>query len=150
MRFLLVDSIVSCEPGQSIQARKLTSRFEAYCQPGDPKPAVPDPLVLESLCQAGAWLVFVSTEHRKRAALLSIGAVQFHGPAYAGETLELAGAVEAMGDETAVLSGTVTAAGRLVLEANEIMCALINAEDLEDPAETVRNLRAVQRAGGST
>ena len=38
---------------------------------------MPAPLVLEALCQAGTWLVMITTERRKRAALLSIGSVDF-------------------------------------------------------------------------
>lgn len=148
MRFHLVDAILACEPGSFIRARKLTSRSEAYWVLGDNGPVMPEPLVLEALCQAGAWLVFISTEHRKRAALLSIGSVEFCGPVHPGETLELEGTVESMSSDAAVFSGSVTASGRRVLEGRDIMCALIKADDLEDPTETARLLLAVQRAGG--
>lgn len=148
MRFLLVDAIDSCQPGSFIRARKLTSHAEEYWESDDEGAAMPAPLILEALCQAGAWLIFISTGHRRRAALLAIGTVQFLGSVRPGETLELEGAVESMTDEAAVFSGRALADGRVVLEAQDIMCALIDADELEDPEQTERLLRTVYRGGG--
>jgi 3-hydroxyacyl-[acyl-carrier-protein] dehydratase len=43
-----------------------------------------------------------------------------------------------MSDETAVVSGRVSVAGETVLEARDVMCALIAADTLEDLEETAR------------
>src|SRR4051812_46919326 len=99
---------------------------------------MPPPLVLEALCQAGTWLVTITTDRKKRAALLSIGEVSFLGDVVPGDVLIMEGAVESMGDEVAVVSGRVTVDGRSVLEASDIMCALINAGDLADLDDTDR------------
>jgi 3-hydroxyacyl-[acyl-carrier-protein] dehydratase len=139
MRFHLIDRVDACEPGRSVRARKLTSRSETLWEEGPDGPVMPPPLVLESLCQAGTWLVMISTERRKRAALLSIASVDFLGDVVPGDTLILEGAVEGtMGDEVAVVSGRVTVDGRTVLEAREIMCALIDGGDLADLEDTRR------------
>ncbi len=53
-----------------------------------------------------------------------------------------------MGDEVAVVSGRATVDGRVILEAREIMCALIAASDLEDLEDTERMQRLLTRAGG--
>jgi 3-hydroxyacyl-[acyl-carrier-protein] dehydratase len=144
----MVDAIDACEPGIFIRARKLTSPAERYWQPDEQGAVMPAPLILEALCQAGAWLVFISTEHRRRAALVSIGSVHFTGTVRPGETLELEGTVDSITEEAAVFSGRVLVDGRTVLGAQEIMCAMINAEELEDPEQTQVMLRTVYRAGG--
>jgi 3-hydroxyacyl-[acyl-carrier-protein] dehydratase len=155
VRFYLVDRVDAFEPARSVQARKLTSRAEAYWEVSpngahgpDADVVMPPPLVLEALCQAGAWLVMISTACRQRAALLSIGAVRFLDDVRPGDVLLLEGHVESMGDEVAVLSGRVTVDGRAVLEADEIMCALIETGELQDPAETERLRQQIVREGG--
>ena len=138
MRFHLIDRVDACEPGKSVQARKLVSRSEeSLVGPAD-DPIIPPPLVLEALCQAGTWLIMITTERRQRAALLSIGTVEFLGDARPGDIIILEGNVESWGDEIAVISGQATVDGTPILTASEIMCILIDANDLADPDETAR------------
>lgn len=138
MRFYLVDRVDAYEPARSIRARKLTSHAEEYWDVTESGPVMPAPLVLEALCQAGAWLVVLSTDQKKRAALASIGSVSFLGSVRPGDVLELEGTVESMSDEVAVLSGRTAVDGRPVLEAEAIMCVLVDAAELEDPTETAQ------------
>ncbi len=138
MRFHLVDRIDAYEPGQSVRARKLTSVTEELWIGSPTDPVMPPPLVLESLCQAGSWLIVASTKGRKRAALLQIGSVSFLGDVRPGDVLELEGQVHAMSEEMAVLSGTASVGTCRVLEATDIMCALIDADELEELDDTAR------------
>ena len=138
MRFHLIDRVDAYEPSRSVRARKLTSHSEEFWIDGADGPVMPPPLVLEALCQAGTWLIMISTERRKRAALLQIAAVSFLGDVRPGDVIELMGDVSSMSDEIAVLSGTATVDGRAVMEATDIMCALIDAEDLADLGDTER------------
>ena len=138
MRFHLIDRVVEWEAGKSVLGRKLTSRSEEFWEEDGDELRMPPPLVLEALCQAGTWLVMISTDRRKRAALLSIGTVDFLGDVRPGDVLELVGTVESMNDEVAVVSGRVTVDGKPVLEAADIMCALIDAGDLADLEDTER------------
>jgi 3-hydroxyacyl-[acyl-carrier-protein] dehydratase len=149
MRFHLIDRVDAYEPAKSVRGRKLTSRFEEYWDETPDGPVMPPPLALEALCQAGTWLIMISTERRKRAALLSVGAVDFLGPIVPGDVLELEGLVDSMNDEVAVISGRVTVEGRPVLEAREIMCVLIDAGDLADLDDTYRLQQMLTRAGGA-
>lgn len=149
MRFHLIDRVDAYEPSKSVHGRKLTSRFEEYWDETPDGPVMPPPLALEALCQAGTWLIMISTERRKRAALLSVGAVDFLGPIVPGDVLELEGLVDTMNDEVAVISGRVTVDGRPVLEAREIMCVLIDADDLADLDDTFRLQQMLTRAGGA-
>jgi 3-hydroxyacyl-[acyl-carrier-protein] dehydratase len=148
MRFHLIDRVDAWEPFRSVRARKLTSHSEEYWDVSADGPIMPPPLVLEALCQAGTWLVMLSTELRKRAALLSVGSVDFLGDVRPGDVLELEGSVDSMGDEVAVVSGQVLVGGRPVLEAKDIMCVLIDAGDLEDVEDTRRMLKLLTRTGG--
>ena len=146
MRFHLIDKIEACEPGQSVRALKLTSLSEDYWEESSSGPTMPDPFVLEALCQAGTWLVMITTDRHKRAALLSIASVEFLGSVSPGDVLQLDGSIDSMSDEVAVISGRVTVDGRPVLEAREIMCALIDAEDLADLDDTLRLQNMLTRA----
>jgi len=138
IRFHLIDKVDSYEPERSVRARKLTTFSEEYWEESEDGLVMPAPLVLEALCQAGTWLVMISTERRKRAALLSVGSVQFLEPVRPGDVLELNCTVDSMGDDVAVVSGEVTVDGRTVLQAADIMCALIDAADLADLDDTER------------
>lgn len=149
MRFHLIDRVLEWEPGKSVRGRKLTSRGEEFWEPDGDELRMPPPLVLEALCQAGTWLVMISTDRRKRAALLSIGSVDFLGDVRPGDVLDLEGTVESMSDEVAVVSGRVTTDGRPVLEARDIMCALIDAGDLADLDDTERLQTMLTRAGAA-
>ena len=148
MRFHLIDRVDAWEPFRSVRARKLTSHSEEYWDSSVDGPIMPPPLVLEALCQAGTWLVMLSTELRKRAALLSVGSVDFLGDVRPGDVLELEGSVDSMGDEVAVVSGRVLVGGQSVLEAKDIMCVLIDAGDLEDVEDTRRMLKLLTRTVG--
>jgi 3-hydroxyacyl-[acyl-carrier-protein] dehydratase len=114
---------------------------------------MPVPFILEALFQAGTWLIMITTERRKRAALLSVGSVAFLGDVHPGDVLELEGTVESMSDEVAVLSGRALCEGRPVMEATDIMCALIDAADLADLEDTLRMQQLLTRVpsgrGGS-
>ena len=146
MRFHLIDKIEACEPGQSVRGLKLTSLSEDYWEESGDGLKMPDPFVLEALCQAGTWLVMITTDRRKRAALLSIASVEFLGSVSPGDVLQLDGSIDSLSDEVAVISGRVTVDGRPVLEATEIMCALIDADDLADLDDTLRLQNMLTRA----
>jgi len=145
----LIDRVDAYEPGRSVRARKLTSRSEEYWEESPRGPIMPQPFVLEALCQAGTWLVMITTDRRKRAALLSIGSVDFVGDVYPGDVLIMDGIVDSMGDEVAVVSGRVTVDERTVLEAADIMCAVIDASTLENLEDTERMQHLLTRAGAT-
>lgn len=146
MRFHLIDRIDEFEPGQHLRGRKLVSSSEGFWEDVGGGPVMPAPLVLEALCQAGTWLIMLSTDRRKRAALLQVGNVNFCGDVRAGDVLILDGVVESMSDEMAVLSGSATVDGTPVMQATDIMCALIDADDLEAPEDSERMLSMLTRS----
>jgi 3-hydroxyacyl-[acyl-carrier-protein] dehydratase len=145
VRFHLIDRVDAYEPSRSVRGRKLTSLSEEYWEDSGDGPLMPQPMILEALCQAGTWLIMISTERRKRAALLQVGSVDFLEDVRPGDVLELLGNVESMNDEVAVLSGRVLVDGRPVMEAKDIMCALIGAEELADLDDTARLQKMLTR-----
>jgi 3-hydroxyacyl-[acyl-carrier-protein] dehydratase len=149
VRFHLIDRVDSYEPARSVRGRKVTSLSEEYWEDGEGGPVMPFPFVLEALCQAGTWLIMISTERRKRAALLQVASVDFLGEVRPGDVLELLGTVESMNDEVAVLSGQVLVDGRPVMEAKDIMCALIDAGELADLDDTARLQKMLTRQAGA-
>jgi 3-hydroxyacyl-[acyl-carrier-protein] dehydratase len=106
---------------------------------------MPPPFVLEAFCQAGTWLIMISTERAKRAALLQVGSVAWHRDVRPGDVLVLDGRIASFGDESAVLGGTVSVDGETVLECEDVMCALIDAGDLADLDDTLRLQRMLTR-----
>jgi 3-hydroxyacyl-[acyl-carrier-protein] dehydratase len=149
MRFHLIDRIDAYEPSRSVRARKLTSRAEAFWRGADGALRMPEPLILEALCQAGTWLVLISTGRRRRAALLSVGSASFSGSVVPGDVLTLEAEVDSMSDEAALVSGRVTVEGRVVLDARDVMCALIDAAELEDLDETARMQERLTRGASA-
>lgn len=142
MRFHLIDHVVSCTPRESVHARKATSLSETFWDDGQTMPAH---LVLESLCQAGTWLIMESTQQRQRAALLQVGSVRVSGPVKPGDVVDLHGEVVSFTDEVAVLRGRADVDGHTVLTAEDIMCALLDADELAGPDESARMLDMLMR-----
>ncbi|MET9958604.1 3-hydroxylacyl-ACP dehydratase [Streptomyces sp. NPDC006326] len=147
MRFHLIDRIESWTPREHITARKVTTVDEDYWQAAPAGPALPFGLALEALCQSATWLIMLSTDHRLRAALLAVGEATAHRAVAPGEVLRMEARIESMNDEAAILDGTVSVDGETVLEASGILCALIDAERLDDPANTARMARQLQGGG---
>jgi 3-hydroxyacyl-[acyl-carrier-protein] dehydratase len=146
VRFHLIDKVDEWEPAKSVRARKLTSFSEDYWEGEGDDLRMPPPFVLEALCQAGTWLIMITTDRRKRAALLSVGSVAWHRDVRPGDVLIMEGRCDSFGEETAVVSGTVTVDGELVLEASDVMCALIDADTLADLDDTERLQKMLTRA----
>jgi 3-hydroxyacyl-[acyl-carrier-protein] dehydratase len=138
VRFHLIDRVEEWEAGESIRARKVTSWSEEYWEEVDGAPRMPPPFVLEAFCQAGTWLIMLTTERRKRAALLQVGSVTWHKEIRPGDVLVMEGQISSFGEESAVLGGTVKVDGETVLECEDVMCALIDGTDLADLDDTER------------
>ncbi|WP_194814820.1 3-hydroxylacyl-ACP dehydratase [Nocardia sp. XZ_19_385] len=145
MRFHLVDRIDTLEPWTRIEAVKRTSSSETYWATDDYGRYMPLPIQLEVLAQSAAWLVYLSTERKHRAVLLSVGAVHTRSKVGPGDDVVAAADIQSAGD-TIVVSGRLSVGDRTVLEVEDLMCALIDADLLED-TETVRGREEILRSG---
>jgi 3-hydroxyacyl-[acyl-carrier-protein] dehydratase len=125
MRFLLVDRITELTPGQSIAAVKNLSLAEEYLADHFPGfPVMPGVLMLETLVQAGGWLIRASDGFAASTILLKEArALKFNSFVSPGKTLAVQLVVKKQNGSLWDLQGTGTIDGdsavsaRLTLEA---------------------------------
>src|SRR5438445_7651134 len=71
MRFNLLDRIVALEPGKSLRAFKNLTLGEEYLADHFPSfPVMPGVLMLETLVEAGAWLLRLTDDFRHSVIVL--------------------------------------------------------------------------------
>ena len=71
MRFHLIDRIVEVQPGKSLQAFKNLTLGEEYLADHFPSfPVMPGVLMLQTLVEAGAWLLRLSEDYRHSVIVL--------------------------------------------------------------------------------
>ena len=92
--FLLVDRVVSCEPGKKIVAIKNVAINEPFFQGHFPEnPVMPGVMILEALAQAAAILSFKTFNHVSTENLLyyfvGIDRARFKKPVVPGDLLAL-------------------------------------------------------------
>jgi 3-hydroxyacyl-[acyl-carrier-protein] dehydratase len=119
--FLLLDEVISLEPGARVVARKRVRPDEWYLAghfPGNP--IMPGVLIVEALAQAGAIAVLSEAEHRGKLVLFGgIDGVRFKRIVRPGDTLELTCELERVrgpvgkGRARATVDGELAARGTL-------------------------------------
>jgi 3-hydroxyacyl-[acyl-carrier-protein] dehydratase len=91
--FLLIDAIVSCEPGKSIRAVKNVSFNELHFLGHFPgHPVMPGVLIIEALAQAAGVLIWESVGADEHAFILYLAGIEkarFRRPARPGDRLDL-------------------------------------------------------------
>jgi 3-hydroxyacyl-[acyl-carrier-protein] dehydratase len=124
MHFMLIDRITEIQPGASITAVKALTLAEEYLQDHFPRfPVMPGVLMLESMLQAGTFLVHLTEDFRHSTVVLR-GAknLKFAGFVRPGETLTVhVEILEEEGNRTTVkgegwIGDVLAVSGRLVLE----------------------------------
>jgi 3-hydroxyacyl-[acyl-carrier-protein] dehydratase len=126
--FLLVDRVVSCEPGKTIVALKNVSINEPHFQGHFPNyPVMPGVLIIESMAQAAAILTFHSEKARpdKRSVYFFVGIdnARFKKPVVPGDTLRLEVAITRHVRGIWKFSCSAHVGDAMVAEA-EIMCTV--------------------------
>jgi 3-hydroxyacyl-[acyl-carrier-protein] dehydratase len=91
--FLLIDGIVSCEPGESIVAVKNVSATEPHFLGHFPgHPIMPGILIIEAMAQAGGVLIWESIAPEERNFILYLIGIEksrFKRPAHPGDQILL-------------------------------------------------------------
>jgi 3-hydroxyacyl-[acyl-carrier-protein] dehydratase len=100
MKFILIDRIISIEPGKRIVAAKSLTLAEEYLADHFPTfPVMPGVLMLEAMVQTAAWLVRVSNDYAHSMIVLeeakNINYKSFVPP---GRTLEVAAEAVELGE----------------------------------------------------
>jgi 3-hydroxyacyl-[acyl-carrier-protein] dehydratase len=112
--FLLVDRIVSIEPGRRIVGVKQVSHGEPCLAPGQP-PVMPPTMIVEAVAQVGAVLVLTMPEHRnKLAVVLGMERVRSRKRVQAGDTMEIEVTVQKLKASMGRMAGVVRVNGRLM------------------------------------
>ncbi|MGC1274918.1 MAG: 3-hydroxyacyl-ACP dehydratase FabZ family protein [Planctomycetaceae bacterium] len=100
MRFSLVDRIVALAPGESITAVKNVSSAEEYLADHFPGFAVlPGVMMVETLVQAGAWLIRATDDFQHSVVLLKQArAVKFNNFVRPGQALTVRLSIQSRGE----------------------------------------------------
>lgn len=128
MRFTLIDRITSLEAGKSISAVKNLSIAEEYLADHFPGfPVMPGVLMLESLVQAGAWLMRYTDDFSYSTVLLKQArALKFNNFVTPGKTLTVKLTVHRWDGDVCTLKGSGTVdslsavSARLTLERSNL------------------------------
>ena len=135
MKFQLVDKIESIEPGKKIVTTKALSLAEEYLADHFPTfPVMPGVLMLESLTQAGAWLVRVHQDFAKSIVVLgSARNVRYANFVQPGQVLRCEVEAVSIGEDFAKLKGEGFVDGKSTVSARiELKC--FNLVDRGQPA----------------
>lgn len=124
MRFSLIDRITGLEPGKSITAIKNLTLAEEYLADHFPGFAVmPGVMMLETLVQAGGWLIRCSEDFEHSTVLLKQArAVKFNSFVTPGQTLEVSVTAQKLSGSEYVMkasgsvAGVATVSARLTLD----------------------------------
>jgi 3-hydroxyacyl-[acyl-carrier-protein] dehydratase len=119
MRWIWIDRFLEFHRGRSARAVKNLSLAEDYFGQHFPGfPVMPATLILEGLAQAGGILAGEANGFREKVVLAKVPRAVFHDEARPGEQLVYDVELIHMRPEGASVSGRVTAAGRLIAEAD--------------------------------
>ncbi|QDV21079.1 3-hydroxyacyl-[acyl-carrier-protein] dehydratase FabZ [Gimesia panareensis] len=147
MRFSLVDQILELEKGKSITAVKNLSLAEEYLQDHFPGFAVmPGVLMVESIVQAGAWLMRYTNDFEFSTILLKqTKAIRFNSFVTPGKQLRVSLSIQKWEDNLCTLKasseveGETAVSGRIVLEQFNLVDK--NPSMAEKDAERIKDLQ---------
>ena len=126
--FILLDRVVSYEPGKKVVALKNVSVNETYFQGHFPgKPIIPGGVILEALAQAAAILSFKSLQYESTENLLyyfvGIDNARFKKPVTPGDQLMLEVDIVRIVRGIGKFSARALVDGAVVTEA-DLMCTI--------------------------
>ncbi len=117
--FLLVDRVLSMEPGKSIAALKNVTYNEPFFQGHFPEmPIMPGVLIVEAIAQAGGILIYhtVPNPETKLVLLAKIENTKFRKPVVPGDQLRLEAHLLKLRGNFLQLQGRALVEGEVVVE----------------------------------
>lgn len=143
MRFNLIDRIVEVQPGKSLRAVKNLTLGEEYLADHFPTfPVMPGVLMLETLVEAGAWLLRLSEDYQHSVIVLREARVVKYGSfVVPGGRLNVTVDLVERGDGTALFKGKGEAEGNQTVSAR-ITLATYNLRD-RNPAGAAADERII-------
>ena len=132
--FLLIDRVLSCEPGKNLVALKNVTINEPFFAGHFPRyPVMPGVMIVEALAQASALLSFKTAEaevdDESVYYFVGIDKARFKKPVTAGDTLRLEVTLRRHLRGIWKFWGVATVDGVLVSEA-ELMCTVRALKDI--------------------
>ena len=132
--FLLIDRVLSCEPGRNLVALKNVTINEPFFAGHFPRyPVMPGVMIVEALAQASALLSFKTAEAQVDDEsvyyFVGIDKARFKKPVTAGDTLRLEVTLQRHLRGIWKFWGVATVEGVLVSEA-ELMCTVRALKDI--------------------
>lgn len=126
--FVLIDRVINLEPGKTVTALKNVNINESYFPGHFPgKPIMPGVLILESMAQAGAFLVLHDLEDPKKKGMLfsAVEKAKFRRPVVPGDQLIIRMELLNFRMGSAKIRGEAFVEDNLVTEAT-IMASLVD------------------------
>lgn len=131
--FLLIDRVLSCEPGKNITALKNVTINEPFFNGHFPHhPVMPGVLIIEALAQAAAILSFRTMGHKvddnSVYYFVGIDHARFKRPVGPGDTLTLTVELKRHARGMWLFNGTARVGDAVATEA-ELMCTIRSIDD---------------------
>ena len=131
--FLLIDRVLSCEPGKHITALKNVTINEPFFSGHFPHhPVMPGVLIIEALAQAAAILSFRTMSHtvddKSVYYFVGIDRARFKRPVGPGDALTLAVELKRHARGMWIFSGVARVGDAVATEA-ELMCTIRSIDD---------------------
>jgi|SRR5579884_2862414 len=148
MRFHLIDRVEDVQPGRSLRGVKNLTLGEEYLADHFPTfPVMPGVLMLQTLVEAGAWLLRVSEDFRHSVITLREARnVKYGSFMEPGRQMAVGVELVERGERTATLKGKGEADGQLTVSAR-VTLATYNLADRDAAlADVDRRLTAHLRA----
>ena len=134
MRCLLTDKITKCEKKASITGIKNVTMSENFLADHFPGfPVMPGVLQLEAVSQLGSWLVFASSEHKKKARLSSVKSIKYKEFVVPGDQMRIEIKIRAYEETEAQFDAEIYVADKLKTVIKRGTLSFVNVSDLEDP-----------------
>lgn len=130
--FLLVDRVLSMEPGKSIAALKNVTYNESFFQGHFPGIRImPGVLIVEAIAQAGGILIYhtVPNPETKLVLLAKIENTRFRKPVVPGDQLRLEADLLKLKGKFLQLHGRALVEGEVVVEGN-LMASLLEKGEM--------------------
>ena len=131
--FLMIDRVLSCEPGKKIVALKNVTINEPYFAGHFPRhPVMPGVLIIEAIAQAAAILTFVTENHKPDDRMVyyfvGIDNARFKKPVTAGDALHLEVTLSRQARGLWKFHGEARVEDAIAAEA-DIMCTIRQVKD---------------------
>ena len=146
MRYLLLDRILSLEPGQRAVGIKNVTMSEDFLAHHFPRqPVMPGMLIVEAMVQLASWTLAAGCDFQQRALLCAIQRAKFKRFVRPGDCLRIEVSLQHATQDVASFNGRAQVDAQEVTSA-QFTVSLVPAEQLEDPTAARAFFQVLTRA----